>query len=39
MSYFPLLIQYTDGKKCTVQRPMDIESGRAFKVLKTNYKE
>ena len=39
VSYFPLLIQYQDQESPTVvYSPSEIESGRAFTVLLTNYK-
>lgn len=38
-TYFPILVQYVDGEKCDVETPADIESGRGFKVLKTNHKK
>lgn len=37
-SYFPLRIEYLDGGTATVYAPSAIPSGRAFKVLETNYK-
>ncbi len=36
-SYFPVLIQYTTGEKFVANTPEDIENGKAFTVLKTNY--
>jgi hypothetical protein len=37
-SYFPLKIEYLDGGTAIVYSPNAIPSGKAFKVLETQYK-
>ena len=36
MSYFPIIIEYDDGRIVIVQSPSSIERGKSFKVLRTN---
>lgn len=36
-SYFPLLIQYEGNSRVKVLKPEEIESGRPFTVIETNY--
>ena len=36
-TYFPILIEYENGKQSIVQSPQEIISGIGFKVLVTQY--